>query len=169
MEDGASLDRYLDRARQRGAADARVVPSASVVTAAWVRLKCQYGCGGYGASLCCPPHSPTPEQTRLVLDCYRRAILVHRKTQEGLTALMAALEREALLDGFYRAFALGAGPCTLCRDCTLDRCSHPSDARPAMEACGIDVYATARANGFAIEVVRDHAADQNYFGLLLVD
>jgi hypothetical protein len=38
-----------------------------------------------------------------------------------------------------------------------------------MEACGIDVYTTARANGFSIEVVRDHSCDQNYFGVILVD
>jgi hypothetical protein len=38
-----------------------------------------------------------------------------------------------------------------------------------MEACGIDVYATARANAFPIEVVRDETGDQNYYGLVLID
>ncbi len=38
-----------------------------------------------------------------------------------------------------------------------------------MESCGIDVYATARKNGFPIEVVRDERSDQNYYGLLLVE
>jgi hypothetical protein len=35
-----------------------------------------------------------------------------------------------------------------------------------MEACGIDVYATARGNGYPIHVVRDEDAEQNYYGLL---
>ena len=38
-----------------------------------------------------------------------------------------------------------------------------------MEAAGIDVYATARGNGFPIEVVKDHACPQNYYGLVLID
>jgi len=38
-----------------------------------------------------------------------------------------------------------------------------------MEACGIDVYATVRRHGFAIEVVRDHDDPQHYFGMVLVD
>jgi hypothetical protein len=38
-----------------------------------------------------------------------------------------------------------------------------------MEACGIDVYATVRANGFPIEVVEDGACEQNYYGLVLIE
>jgi hypothetical protein len=38
-----------------------------------------------------------------------------------------------------------------------------------MEACGIDVYATVRANGCPIEVVRDRAEIPNRYGLLLID
>jgi hypothetical protein len=38
-----------------------------------------------------------------------------------------------------------------------------------MEACGIDVYATARAAGMPIEVVKDYGDDQNYYGLVLMD
>ena len=38
-----------------------------------------------------------------------------------------------------------------------------------MEACGIDVYATARRHGFPIEVVRTHADPQHYYGMVLVD
>ena len=44
-----------------------------------------------------------------------------------------------------------------------------SEARPAMEACGIDVYATVRRAGFEIDVVRTMEQCPNYFGLILVD
>jgi predicted metal-binding protein len=66
------------------------------------------------------------------------------------------------------AFGLGAGPCMLCANCGR-WCRHPELARPAMEACGIDVYKTAHANGFPIEVVRDYNCKANYYGLVLVD
>jgi predicted metal-binding protein len=146
-----------------------VVGTASVVTAPWVRLKCQYGCGAYNTSLCCPPHSPTPDETRAVLDCYQRAILVHCGPRVDVKELMVKLERELFLAGFYRAFGYGCGPCSLCHECNLGSCVHAYQARPAMEACGMDVFATARANGFPLEVVTDHSCDQNYYGLALVD
>jgi hypothetical protein len=38
-----------------------------------------------------------------------------------------------------------------------------------MEACGIDVFATARANGFPIEVVEDYCCDENRYGVVLID
>jgi hypothetical protein len=38
-----------------------------------------------------------------------------------------------------------------------------------MEACGIDVYKTARGNGFHIEVVKAHDDERNAFALILVE
>jgi hypothetical protein len=38
-----------------------------------------------------------------------------------------------------------------------------------MEACGIDVYATDRANGYPISVVKAYKDDANYYGLVLVE
>jgi hypothetical protein len=38
-----------------------------------------------------------------------------------------------------------------------------------MEACGIDVFKTARDNGFPIEVVQTRDEEINIFGLILVD
>jgi hypothetical protein len=38
-----------------------------------------------------------------------------------------------------------------------------------MEACGIDVFATARANGMGIEVVRNRRQGGDYYGVILVD
>ncbi|MCE5231071.1 DUF2284 domain-containing protein, partial [bacterium] len=33
----------------------RLIDPRTVPTAEWVRMKCQYGCGGYGGCLTCPP------------------------------------------------------------------------------------------------------------------
>jgi hypothetical protein len=38
-----------------------------------------------------------------------------------------------------------------------------------MEASSIDVYATARKNGFDIEVLKTHKQSPTYFGLMLVN
>ena len=103
-----------------------------------------------------------------MVEGYRTAILARFGPGARVTRSMVALEREMFLDGYYRAFAFGAGPCTLCKSCPRDVCEHPEKARPSMEACGIDVFSTARANGFPIEVVLDKSSEQNYYGLLLV-
>lgn len=165
-----SLGRFCREAVRLGAKDAKVIRASSVVTAPWVRLKCRFGCGGWGGCLTCPPNSPAPEETRRILDSYRRAILVHRGGKwASVKSIVVKLERTVFLAGFYKALALGSGPCNLCRKCNLKECRHPELARPSMEACGIDVYATARGNGMPISVVTDHKSPANYYGLVLVD
>ena len=88
-----------------------------------------------------------------------------------ITHLVVALERRAFLEGYHKAFAMGAGPCELCKTCLPGEreCRHPEKARPAMEACGIDVFQTARNNGFPIDTVKNPDCRQNYYGLLLLE
>ena len=157
--------------KESGVRDARIVLPSEVQTAAWVRLKCQFGCDGYGQCLVCPPFTPTPEQMRKVLDAYRRAILIHFTPEADVKATVADLERSIFLRGAWKAFGLGAGPCYFCRECPVEerRCRHPERARPAMEACGIDVFSTVRKVGFPLEVVAHRRQCPNYYGLILVD
>ncbi len=159
----------VERALGLGAKAAKLISPQEVVTEPWVRWKCQFGCDGFNSSLCCPPRSPRPEETRRVLDSYRRALLFEAK-RGSPTRIAAKLERELFLAGHYKAMGLGAGPCRLCDSCALDEgCRKPDEARPSMEACGIDVYATARKQGFQIQVVTSPEDPQHYFGLVLID
>jgi len=161
---------FVPRAIVLGAVDAKLIPASQVFTGEWVRLKCQYGCGCYASSRNCPPYSPTPERTRRILDEYHSAILVHGGQTTDIRDVVVKLEREVFLAGYHKAFAYACGPCQLCDKCDLEgACRHADDSRPAMEACGIDVFATARAAGFPIEVVTSHDCAQNYYGLVLVE
>ena len=106
-----------DIAKQKpGVTDACLISPSDVETAAWVRLKCQFGCGGYGLCLVCPPFTPTPEQMRKVLDAYQRAILIHFDSEADVKATIAELERDIFLRGAWKAFGLGAGPCYFCKE-----------------------------------------------------
>lgn len=167
----SDLQDFVDFALAKGVEDARVIDASSVRTAAWVRMKCHFGCGGWNKRLTCPPYTPTPEETAQVLSCYSTAILIHcHDNNERINDVIPKLERKVFLSGYYKALGLGSGPCHLCPRCNVKgRCAHPYLARPAMEACGIDVYATARANGFHIEVVKSYRQIGDYFGLVLVD
>lgn len=164
-----SLNQYIAQAVTLGALEAKLISTASVVTGEWVRMKCRYGCDGYGQCLTCPPHSPEPETTAKMLKEYRRAIFIHGSDHTDISVVAVKLERLIFLDGYYKAFAFGSGPCRLCSECNLKVCRHAYEARPAMEASGIDVYQTARNNGFPIEVVADPSCRQNYYSLVLVE
>jgi predicted metal-binding protein len=172
-----TLEGHCRNALEMGIGEAKVIDPGSVATAEWVRMKCQFGCPGFGLRLCCPPQTPTPDQTRKVLDAYQKAILVHRRTKKGererakgFSQAVVQLEIEIFLDGYYKAWSMGSGPCRLCKECdTTGSCKHGLEARPAMEACGIDVYKTVRDNGFPIEVVRTHEDERNNYGLILVE
>lgn len=166
---------YLDIALKSGVDDAVIIETATVITAPWVRLKCRFGCGGYSGCLCCPPFSPAPEDMRKVLDSYKYAILLHRHIKREwqsvgkLSKAAITLERSLFLAGYYKAWATKSGPCTLCPECdTSQTCKHPDKARPSMEACGIDVYATARGNGLPINVVKTRADERDFYALVLV-
>jgi predicted metal-binding protein len=163
-------NKLCKKAVELGAKACKVIDVSTVKTAAWVRRKCQFGCSEYGSRLTCPPYSPTPNQTREILDCYKKALLIHCDEEADISEIVYQLEREAFLSGFYKAFGMAAGPCLLCSNCnTKAPCKNPEKARPSMEACGIDVFSTARNNGFTIEVLKKPREEGNYFGLLLVE
>ena len=64
----------------------------------------------------------------------------------------------------------GAGPCPVCAECPEDgNCRHPEQARPAMEASGIDVYQTVKNAGLRLEPVTERDGYVKYFGLLLLE
>ena len=164
------LDRFVKLAVKWGARDAKVIQASTVRCEPWVRLKCQFGCSGYNKRLTCPPFTPTPEETAKAVACYRRAILIYANDNDVINEIVPNLEREIFLAGYYKALGFGSGPCYLCERCNIKgRCKYPYDARPAMEACGIDVFHTARVNGFPIEVVTSTDQQGDYFGLVLVD
>jgi len=94
-----------------------------------------------------------------------------RESQNAFAHLMTDLEREAFKLGYRYAAAFSGGECVLCDECvgqdSGEACRHPFEARPSMEAVGIDVVATAEAAGLVIEMpAGDHPA---WTGLLLID
>jgi predicted metal-binding protein len=162
-----------------GADAAQIIPAEKIVVADWVRLKCQYGCGSYGEHLTCPPYSPTPETTRCLLSAYKQALLLRKEgkgepAEEGIRRILneavVTLEREIFLAGYQRAWALSSGPCLLCQTCDPTKpCILPEQARPSMEACGIDVFSTVRNAGWEIEVVKSLDSTFRLFALVLIE
>jgi predicted metal-binding protein len=173
------MKKYLEKAKRRGVSWVKIIHPKNVVIAEWVRLKCQYGCGRYGTCLTCPPFSPTPEYTRKMLKPYSKALIMiydippqpqERRIRQKMRKGIASLEREMFLDGYYKAFGMASGPCNLCKICDITQpCKFEDLARPSMEACGIDVYATLANVGYKLEVVKSYDQICHYCGLILID
>ena len=165
----ADYSKYVQIAIDKGAVEAKVIKATSIKTASWTRLRCQFGCPNYATNLCCPPYTPTAEETQKAIDDYRYALLIRFKALGDTKKLVAVIEREVFLDGKYKAFGFKGGGCGLCEKCNLKSCVHPTEARPSLEASGIDVYETARRNGFTVEVLRNKEAQGSFFGLVLIE
>jgi len=175
------MKKYLEKAKNNGVSWAKIVHPKNVVAAEWVRLKCQYGCNRYGTCLTCPPFSPTPEYTRKMLEYYSKALIMiydihplpketERRQRRKMRKDIASLEREAFLDGYYKAFGMASGPCNICPTCDIGQpCKFEDLGRPSMEACGIDVYATLANVGYKLEVVKSFDQLWHYGGLILID
>jgi predicted metal-binding protein len=190
------LRHLLARARELGADRAAPLPASAVVVDERVRLKCCVPlCGHYGSNLMCPPHTPTPAETRTALARYDDVLVVQRdipltqdavdkdrqhvapscreelkRSQNEFAAVMSALETEAFKLGYRFAAAYAGGECVLCEVCvggSGEPCRHPFEARPSMEAVGIDVIATAAAAGIPVEMPA--VARPSWTGLLLID
>jgi predicted metal-binding protein len=76
-------------------------------------------------------------------------------SMKRMSKALINLERDALHLGYRFTTALSAGNCRLCDECVGQgkgkQCRHPFEARPAAEALGIDVFATAALAGMPIE------------------
>ena len=169
------IETYCRRAEERGLDCAKIIDPESIAVAGWVRMKCQFGCPGYGKRLCCPPYTPSPDETREIIQSYQKAVLLNRRLArremaKSFNETVVALEREFFLEGYYKAWGLGSGPCRLCKECDVTRpCKHGYEARPSMEACGIDVFKTARDNGLLIDVVGNREDSSYAYGVILVE
>ncbi|MGD0804892.1 MAG: DUF2284 domain-containing protein [Candidatus Bathyarchaeia archaeon] len=160
---------YTKLALDKGAVEAKIIPTSSIKTAAWTRLRCQYGCSNYGTNLCCPPFTPTADETQKAINEYSHALLVKFKSLTDAKKIAPEIEKALFLDGKYKAFSFKGGGCGLCEKCNLKTCVHAEQARPSMEGAGIDVYETVRGNGFSINVLNNKESQGSYFGLILIE
>ncbi len=165
-----SCNALIKKAVELGCEQAVVIHTDTIAVGRWVQLKCKYGCEEYGKKLTCPPHSPSYEEMKEILREYHLALLLHGHLSWQMRYITAEIEKTAFSMGFYKAFGLGAGPCKLCENCeTNASCIRTMEARPSMEACGIDVYQTVRENNLKIETLKNSNEEVNIYGLVLLE
>lgn len=169
------LEEIRKYALSLGAHRALILPTDQLIIRESSRAKCYIpACKFYGSSIMCPPHNPlTPDVTRKIVSEYEYGILFqleakveefvgeqwrirHIPTELKHKEILAKLEGKAFHMGFPRAMGFAAGECALClpqKECDVLKgkfCAHPLRARPAMEACGFDVFAIAAKVGWKL-------------------
>ncbi len=173
MEEREKLEILRREALELGADRAAIIPASELVIRNSARSKCFIpACKFYGSSIMCPPHNPlVPEETRRIVSEFRYGILLqlkaavedfvggewrtrHVPTELKHKEIVARLEGRAFRLGFPLAQGFAAGECSLCvprTTCAVlegGECRHPLQARPAMEACGFDVFSIAARVGW---------------------
>ncbi len=157
------------------------IKPADVIVSQWVRMKCTYGCSSYGRCASCPPNTPSVSECREFFDEYSDIALLHfpieldhpddrHEVMRELTKNLVKLENAVFLSGHVKAFMLPADSCDLCDDCVPSRedCKQPKISRPPPEAMAVDVFSTAKAAGYPIEVLADYKQTMNRYAILLV-
>ncbi|MFH1976031.1 MAG: DUF2284 domain-containing protein [Pseudomonadota bacterium] len=162
---------WADIAISEGFRRAVPIPTEKIATAPWVRLKCRYGCDGFGKNFQCPPNGRDDLETGRLVRSYKWALLLEGAPPGRLFhQRLLCLERRAFLSGLHKAFVMGAGPCTVCSNCPGGGACNRSDlARPSMEASGIDVFQTAKKAGLYLAPVKEKWQYVKYIGLLLLE
>lgn len=166
------LDNIISLLKERGASAVVLTNIADIVVDERVRLKCRVPvCDAYNKNLMCPPYVPSVAEFRETLKNYKQAILIqtadllHETNANApreevflpareLHDLVNLGEREAFASGFRFAAGFIGGCCRLCDECVAAQggasCRFPFQARPSMEAMGIDVIATAEKAGLPL-------------------
>ena len=114
----ADLEKYCEKAIAAGVTHAKVIDPGSVVTAAWVRMKCLFGCP-YGSAIAAPRRPPPrrrPGKSSIVTSepsCFtsRRPGLPSEAGNLGLFDILGKNGRRDLQGRIFRVtFRLPGGP-----------------------------------------------------------
>lgn len=179
-ERSCALDEIVQEALHLGIDDIQIITPDKIVVDERVWYKCILACSGSNNGLHCPPNTLTPSQTKELLKHYSYAILLRKrgvpedfsgipelseshdnrnKLGREFQLIIGKLEGLAFYKGFYLAIAFSGGRCKICSlsfECPGMKtgvCMHPFEARPPMEAVGIDVFSTMDKAGWKFSII----------------
>jgi predicted metal-binding protein len=80
----APLESLRKQALQLGATAAKIIQADKIIIEERLVLKCSLGCEKYGKTLACPPHAPTPEKFKKIVNEYHHALFMQFKSTAEL-------------------------------------------------------------------------------------
>lgn len=182
-------EELIQKALALGAEGAKLIEPDQVTVREWVRFKCQYGCPFFGKKLTCPPFTPSIDQIRKMLSEYHKVLILRfeqpsvkekdgddfikefNKRQKTVNDITLKIERELMLMGYYKVFALEPGTCNRCNECVAQqgKCRFPTEARPSPESLAIDMFQTVKNAGWRMEVKTDLNQNWTNYAVILIE
>ncbi|MBW2994458.1 DUF2284 domain-containing protein [Candidatus Woesearchaeota archaeon] len=126
----SDIDIVLKVGYKHGIDEALSIYTSKIYVNHWVGLKYQYA----NKNSC--KHSMHPDQTLRLLKEYKRAVLIIGNKKTDFHKAILEMEHQLIQEGYFKAIALINGPCALCKK--------SDEARPSLEALGIDILTTVR-------------------------
>lgn len=179
----------VERAIEYGATRAVLTRAADVLVDLRAKLKCYVPiCRRLGTNLCCPPFSPSVQETRHLRDSYEYALLIqcegrpeeftYESCQQGLQLryylrlnnIVSAIESCAQKEGYYLAMGFGGGHCKLC-GCEIDpkiKCAGVMAGKPLWNRCRYPLRARPAMESVGIDVfatARKAGLSVNFYGI----
>jgi predicted metal-binding protein len=159
-----------------------LLPAREVVVTWMTVLQCMYGCRVYSRfsrRWSRVPFCPNPDETKKIVSDYKFALILNKTYKPPLfntswlgfnplrdldqkiwatrcygeiNSITLQVEKLLMNHGFD-VYAYGMSPCHACIKCSYPKpCRKPDKLRFSADACGIDIYATARKAGANFEV-----------------
>ena len=166
---------------ERDLSEFKWIDPRGIVVAQWVRIKCVFGCEGYGMGAC-PPNTPSVEECDRFFKEYSSGLLIRLNKfadkdaypsdwSKEMTDKLLDAESQIFLAGHHKAFLLNHTCCTECDECPGSRedCHDKKKSRPSPESFAVDVYQTVRNAGMDINVVAENPAEITRIAILLID
>ena len=178
MQNNEKIESIL---KSQGLSEYKWIDPKEIVVANWVRMKCTFGCNGYGGGAC-PPNVPSVKDCKDFFMEYEKGLILKfnitadkneypTDLSNEIAKKLLATEREIFLSGFQKTFLLGQSGCSFCNDCSNNRidCIDKLNARPKPESFAVDVYKTARNIGYEINVIAESQAEITRIAILLIE
>ena len=164
------MEKWIQLALELGFTEAAPLDPKRLRTLESVRSYCaEDKCGYYGKSWVCPPACGSLAECEGRMHAFPKGILLvtqaHREDESSFAEVIETSRQhkerhyalaEKMQAALPRVLALGAGSCSLCRECTYPDapCRHPDRAVSSLEACGLQVA----------DVCRDCGVEYHYNG-----
>lgn len=162
MSPEPDLEKYVQLAKELGAAEAVLLSAKEIPFDDRQAWKCRFSCPFYGTNLMCPPYGPSPDEARRLFSMYEKAILfiIHRdrddydvdECNKAVLDIGLGLESKLEEDGYRLSVSFQPGPCKICNPCPLRYpCKGQERMRPALPGMGVDVIKTAEEHGIHVD------------------
>ena len=166
----SQFDKYVQMAKDFKMINAKIIGPDEIFFDIRAIMKCRWGCEDFfNQTIKCNTRGTSFQERVEMIRAYQTILIAHSHDPRELSKALLEIEKASFLGGHYFSFAVRY--CKLCKVCAVDQgkpCPNPEKVRPCDQSFGIDVYKTARNQGWPCDVLQDENDIQNRYGFVLL-